>query len=37
MVNEIPETAQDARNSAKNFAGIEATLLRLEKSMTDLN
>jgi hypothetical protein len=37
MVNETPETARDARNAAKNFAGIEATLLRLEKSMADLN
>jgi hypothetical protein len=27
---ETPETARDARNSAKNFAGIEANQLRLE-------
>jgi hypothetical protein len=37
MGNETPETALDARNSAKNFSGIETTLQRLEKSMSDFN
>jgi hypothetical protein len=31
------ETPRYARNSAKNFAGTEATMLRLEKLMSDLN